>query len=105
MKTVPVGSASLCSRYALDSRLRGNDSYEGRAEGQSPFAEGLGVSPNLPIPSPKIGGSRGLKASMKAVPVGSVALLTLRAGFRSHNEAWPSEGEAVLRPYGNGSFI
>ena len=33
------------------------------------------------------------------------ALLTLRAGFRSHDEAWPSEGEAVLRPYGNGSFI
>jgi hypothetical protein len=32
----------------------------GRAEGQSPFAEGLGVPPNFVI-SPKSGGSRGLK--------------------------------------------
>ena len=39
----------------------------GCAEGRSPFAEGLGVLPNLVI-SPKSGGSRGLKeASNRAI--------------------------------------
>ena len=36
------GQASLCSSYTL-----------GGAEGQSPFAEGLGVSPNSPFSFPQ----------------------------------------------------
>ena len=41
---------------------------------ESPFAEGLGVSPSIPYSSPTIGGQRGLKRKTRTALVGSASL-------------------------------
>jgi hypothetical protein len=55
-----VGFASLYPPYGYHNQCGVSAWPQGRAEGRSPFTEGLGVSPNFPTLPPRVG-ARGLK--------------------------------------------
>ena len=64
---LPAGSLRV-SAYHVGKLRFARATHRGCAEGRSPFAEGLGVSPNSFLYTPKIGGSKGVENGLLGQP-------------------------------------